>query len=731
MNKCNDNALCRAKDLLDKMSIDEKIYQLSSQMLHSVNEDYEKKRDHKQGNFRNPGHFMHYDRVEDVTASEVASRINRDVRLSIDTQPNKIPPLEHGEALHGAQWGLATCFPQPIGMASTFDDELVSEIGDAIGKECAAVGVRQALTPVVNVVRDCRWGRTVETFGEDVLINSNMGAAICRGLQKNGVIATPKHYADNYSYGGRDSNASDTSERTMREVFLKPFEKCFKDGGAMSVMASYNSWDGIPCSCNERLLTEILRDEWGFEGFVVSDYSGVEGVCASHNLIDDNIKAQALCLKAGLDINLPQSSFEYLKRAYNEGSITEEDINTAVLRVLTAKIRIGLLDNPYVDESKADSLVRCDEHKKLALNAARESIVLLKNDGVLPLKKEQIKRIGVFGEGANILPVGKNYSGPYKKEWTTPDAKTPLQFLREYLGNEVEVIYATDDCIEDVSPKCDAVLYFTSVIEGEGLDRSDIRLPSFIHQEQKDNGAIIVGKKSFEVKTDQEQSIRKMTELNENSVVVLLNGAPIDMTNWINGCKGILEAWYPGEQGAQAICEILFGDICPSGKLPITFPKCVGQLPLFYSHKPSGRWYNYVENDGFPLFPFGYGLSYTDFALDNYSFSSNEKGITISFDIENKGEYKGAEVVQIYFSGKNCDVVMPVIELKAYRRIELDKCERKTVSIDIPTEAFFYYDRKMIYDMHNGDYTISIRKSSTEVYFEFDAQVRDKRILLG
>ncbi len=730
MDKLNDNALLRAKALLDKMSIDEKIYQLSAQMLHSVNDDYEKYREHRQGNFRNPGHFMHYDKDEPVTASQVAKRINRDVRLSMDVQPHHIPPIEHGESLHGAQWGMATCFPQPIAMASTFDDELVSKIGDVIGKECVAVGVRQALTPVVNVVRDCRWGRTVETFGEDVLLNSNMGAAVCRGLQKNGVIATPKHYADNYSYGGRDSNASDTSERTMREVFLKPFEKCIKEGGAMSIMASYNSWDGIPCSCNERLLTEILRDEWGFDGFVVSDYSGVEGVCASHKLVDDNIKAQALCLKAGLDINLPQSSFEYLKCAYNAGLITENDIDRPVLRVLTAKIRIGLLDNPLVDESKADSLIRCEEHKKLALNAARESIVLLKNDNVLPFKKQQIKRLAIFGEGADILPVGKNYSGPYKKEWTTPDAKTPLQFLRDYLGEGVEVIYGRDDLIEKIAPKCDAALYFTSVIEGEGLDRSDIRLPSFTRNEQKDHGAMIVGKQSFEVKTDQEESIRKMTAANQNSVVVLLNGSPIDMSDWIEDCKGVLESWYPGEQGAQAICEILFGDICPSGKLPITFPKSVGQLPLFYCYKPSGRWYNYVENDGFPLYPFGYGLSYTSFKIDSCAFSSNENNVTVSFDIENTGKYNGAEVVQIYFSGKNCDVVMPIIELKAYRRIELKKGERKSVSIDIPHEAFFYYDRKMAYGMHNGDYTISVRKSSSEVYFEFEAQVRGKKVIL-
>ena len=731
MKMTRNDALQRAKALLEQMSVEEKIYQLSAQMLYSVDADYEEKRAHKEGNFRNPGHFMHVGKKVPATPSEVTARINRDVKLSIEAQPHGIPPIQHGEALHGAQWGMATCFPQPIAMAASFDDDLVAEIGDVIGKECAVVGVRQALTPVVNVVRDCRWGRTVETFGEDVLLNSNMGVAICRGLQKNGVIATPKHYADNYSYGGRDSNVSDTSERTLREIFLKPFEKCFKEGGAMSVMAAYNSWDGVPCSCSERLLTDILRREWGFEGFVVSDYGGVCGVHRSHRLADNQVKAQALCLKAGLDVDLPQSSFESLKQAYDEGLITEADIDRAVLRVLTAKIKIGLLEHPFADAEEAERLVRCDTHKRLALEAARRSIVLLKNEGVLPLKKERIKRLAVFGDGAVVLPVGKNYSGPYKKGWTAEDAKTPLQFLREYLGDAVEVIYAEDKRIEEIAPKCDAALYFTSVVEGEGLDRSDIRLPAFIHQEQKDDGAIIVGKYDFEIKTDQEESIRKMTAANANAVVVLLNGAPIDVSGWIHGCRGILEAWYPGEQGAQAICEILFGEVCPSAKLPITFPKSVGQLPLYYSFKPSGRGYRYVENDGTPRYPFGYGLSYTTFAMSEYACEGNtEGGLTISLDIENTGDHDGAEVVQIYLSGKNCDVVMPLIELKAYRRISLQKGEKKAITIEISAEAFFYYDRNMVYGMHDGDYTVSIRTSSTAICAEFEVEVRSKKVNL-
>lgn len=725
MNKTPEQ---RAAELLEKLTFEEKLCQLSCQMLYPIREDYEERRMYQFGNFRNPGHFLHEHRGAPVSPKEVTEAINRDIRLSMERNSQSVPPIEHAEALHGAQWGMATCFPQPIGMASMFDAELVERIGDVIGKECAVVGVRQALTPVVNIVRDCRWGRTIESFGEDVLISSDMGVAICKGLQKNGVIATPKHYADNYSYGGRDSNVSDTGERTMREVYLKPFEKCIKEGGAMSVMAAYNSWDGVPCTCNERLLTDILRKEWGFEGFVVSDYNSVEGVWEAHRLYDAEWKAQAESLKAGLDVDLPQNSYDDLMIAYNEGWISEEDIDRALLRVLTAKFSIGLMEKPFGDSIEAERLVRCDEHKKLALETARRAMVLLKNDGVLPFKKNEIKKLAVFGMGADVFPVGENYSGPFEVKWTAEDAKTPLGYLREYLDGFAEVIFASDDSIEEVASECDAAVYMTTLVEGEGLDRSDIRLPGVTRTVQKNESAVIVGKIEFDVKTDQEESIRRMTKTNPNSAVILLNGSPIDMSSWIDGCPAVLEAWYPGEQGAEAICEILFGEVSPSGKLPITFPKTVGQLPLFYSYKPSGRGYGYIENDGSPLYPFGYGLSYTTFNLDGFRCVNNGKSLTVKLSVENTGDYDGAEVIQIYLSGRNCDVVMPVKELRAYKRTELRKGEKTELSIEIPEEAFCYYDRKMNLAMHDGDYSVLIGTSSSDIHKTFEVKVRGKKI---
>ncbi len=726
MNSAKERALA----LLKELSVEEKLYQLSGEMIFEIGENYEERRNPMHGNYRNPGHFMHATLGRPVGPSAVAARINRDVALSIEAQPHKIPPIEHGESLHGAQWGMATVFPQPISMASTFDDEIVGQIADAIGKECVAVGVRQVLSPVVNIARDCRWGRTIETFGEDVLLNCNMGVAMCKGLEQNGVIATPKHFADNYAHGGRDSNASETSERTMREVYLKPFEKCIKEGGAQSVMAAYNSWDGVPCSCNKKLLTDILREEWGFSGFVVSDYWGMQGVANAHHYVDEEWKAQAKCVQAGLEVNLPLGSYETLKKAYDEGVLTDEVLDEAVLRVLTVKFRIGLFDHPYVDEKKADEIVRCEAHKKISLQAARESIVLLKNEGILPLKKENLKKIAVFGASADILPVGHNYTGPYKVGFLADDVDTPLAYLKKYLGEQVEVIFAPDDKIDEIASECDVVFYFTTVVEGEGMDRSELRLPSYTAVAQEDENALIVDKREVKVTVNQEDSIQKMAAANKNSVVILLNGSPVDMTSWMNGCNAILEAWYPGEQGAQAICEILFGEFSPSAKLPISIPKNVGQLPLFYAYKPSGRGYGYNENDGKPLYPFGYGLSYTKFDLTNFGYEMIDNKVEVHFDIENIGAHDGAEVVQIYLGGTNCDVVMPVKELKAYKRIDLKKKEKKHVTIEVPTEAFFYYDQRLVYGMHDGDYEIMIATSVEDILDSFTVKVREGNLTI-
>ena len=714
----------RAAELLKKMTLDEKIHQVCAEMIFDVDGDYDERRDPLCGSYRNPGHFMHYQRETPASPAEVTEKINRDVKRSIEAQPHGIPPIENGEALHGAQWGMGTCFPQPIAMASSFDPEMTGRIADAIGKECAAVGVRQVFAPVVNIARDCRWGRTVETYGEDVLLSCDMGAAMCRGLEKNGVIATPKHYADNYAAGGRDSNYSETSERTMREVFLPPFKACF-DAGAQSVMAAYNAWEGVPCSANRRLLTDILRGEWGFDGFVVSDYGGVDGMHSSHHYAVSDADAAAKALKAGLDVILPYNRVDTVKIAVEQGLITEEELDRNVLRILTAKFRLGLFEDPYKDPAAAEKLVRCDEHRKLALEAARESIILLKNEDILPLDKKKIKKIGVFGQSAELIPVGSNYSGPYGTPWTGEDAPTPLEALKSFLGEGVEIIYANSDRIAEIAPDCDVNFYFTSLVEGEGSDRSDLRLPSVTtHRNREEDGGIIVDAAEQVVRDDQEASIIKMYKANPNSVAILLNGAPVDMSAWIDAAGAVIEAWYPGEQGARALTEILFGETNPSAKLPICFPKSAGQLPLYYAHKPSGRGYAYCDNDGKPLYPFGYGLSYTTFEIVDAELKLTDKGAEISFAVKNTGGCDGAEVAQLYLGSHDCEVVMPVLRLAAYARVFVPAGETKKTVLRLDREAFAYYNINMEYGLHDGAHTLMLGASCEDIAARFEVRVR-------
>ena len=716
----------RARALLAQMSLEEKIGQVVSDMIFDVGEDYEERRNPLFGSYRNPGHFMHQGREKPASPAEVAERINRDVELSVAAQPHGIPPIENGEALHGAQWGMCTNFPQPIGLASSFDPELVGRVGDAIGKECAAVGVRQVFAPVVNLARDSRWGRTVETFGEDVKLACDMGAAVCRGLQRNGVIATPKHFADNYAFGGRDSNYSETGERTMRETILPPFKACL-DAGAKSVMAAYNGWDGMPCTANRRLLTDILRDEWGFDGFVVSDYCGVDGMRTHHGVARTQAEAAAMALEAGLDVILPFDNSAAVREALEKGLLSEERLDACVLRILTAKFRLGLFDDPYRDPAAADALVRCQAHRALALEAARESIVLLKNDGVLPLAKVGTRKVGVFGKGAKLIPIGSNYSGPYKAPWRGDDAPTPLEALGEYLGDAVEVVFGESDEIESLAPDCDAVLYFTSIIEGEFLDRSDLRLPHAPAESSREDGAagFIVDEAWRTIDCDQEQAILRLCAANPKTVVILQNGAPVDMSAWIGKAAAVVESWYPGEQGAKALAEILFGETNPSAKLPISIPKCVGQLPLPYSHKPTGRGYGYCDNDGRPLFPFGFGLGYTTFALSNAHADLRDDGVAVSFEIENTGPADGTEVVQLYIGSRYCKAVRPVQELKAYARIGVRRGEKKAGMLFLPLDAFRYYDYDMIFGLHDGHHELMLGTSSDDIATTFDIEVNN------
>jgi beta-glucosidase len=714
----------RVKDLIGRMTLEEKVFQLQSQLKFLP--QY-KDRDFRVGHVRNIAHFMFQNATGLVAPQTCAKAINDDTRKSIEANRWGIPVLQNGEALHGANWGYTTCFPQSIAMAASFDDDLYFRIGEAVTKELRAVGVRQVFAPVINISRDPRWGRTEEGYGEDVFLTSRMGVAYTKALEQGGVIATPKHYVDNYGDGGHDSYASGKSLRELRETVLEPFRVCFEEGGAQSVMAAYNSIDGVPCSSNKLLLNDILRDEWHFNGFVVSDYGGVYGVYGAHKIAKDYPEAQAQCFEAGLDVELPEG-YPDLLNLVKSGRISEKLIDQSLARVLTCKFQLGLFEEPYVDSVKANNIVRCQQHKDLALEAARKEMTLLKNsNNLLPLSDAKIKKLGVIGPAADVLSLG-DYSGPYGG-WKAAGAVTPYQGLRNRLKGKAEVIlYQVGQDVAEFARTCDVVIYFGAINEGEGADRSHMALPSKSMKapQSTDNAIIIKGSDGTFVNMDQEKMIIDLSASGVKTIVVLQNGAPIDISKWVNNVDAILEAWYPGEQGGTAIAEAIFGDINPGGHLPITWPAHSGQIPIYYEIKPSGRGYAYNDNDGKPLYPFGFGLSYTTFEYSSLKLPvkiDKNENAEIKFTIKNTGNRKGDEVVQLYIHDEVASVVCPIRSLKAFKRITLEPGESKEVSLILPYRSFGLWNREMKFCVEPGTFKIYIATNADDTRLEGSVEV--------
>jgi len=705
----------RVKDLIGRMTLEEKVYQLRSQLIfkNQYNE-----RDFKVGHVRNIAHFLHYETNEFVTPKICAEAINQDQRKSIEASRLGIPVLQNGEALHGANWGQTTCFPQSIAMAATFDPKSYFQIGEAVAKELRAVGVRQVFAPVINISRDPRWGRTEEGYGEDVCLTSLMGVAYTKALEEGGVIATPKHYVDNYGDGGHDSYASNTSWRILYETFLEPFRACIVEGGARSIMAAYNSIDGIPCSSNKVLLNDILRDQWHFKGFTISDYGGVDGIYSTHKIAKNYSEAQAQSFEAGLDVEMP-NGYPDLLNLVKSGRISEKLIDQSVGRVLTCKFQLGLFEDPYVDPTKADQIVRSYGHKKLALDAARKVMTLLKNNNkILPLSDSAIKVIGLFGPGANIISLG-DYAGPYGG-WKGIGAVNPYQGLLKRLEGKVQVIlHQPGEDVTSLAKKCDVVIFFGTINEGEGSDRSHLSLPSKSVEtsQSRDNAIIIKEAARKNISINQEKMIEELSNSGVKTIVVLQNGSPIDIGNWVDKVDAILEAWYPGEQGGTAIAETLFGDINPGGKLPITWPRHAGQIPIYYSLKPSGRGYTYNDDNGKPLFPFGFGLSYTSFEFSDLKLPERvykNETAEIKCTIKNIGSRKGDEVVQLYLHDEYASVARPLLELKDFKRITLDPGESREVTFILPNRSFGFWNKDLKFVVEPGTFQVYINANAEE-----------------
>jgi len=705
----------RVEDLMGRMSLEEKVDQMSAQLLF-MDKFYEN-RDYSKGHVRNVAHFLWAGNLPN-DAKSAAQRINEDTKLSMEANRWGIPVLQHGEALHGAQWGNATSFPQSISMAATFDTDLYHQVALVIAKELRAVGVRQVYAPVVNISRDQRWGRAQESYGEDVLMNSAFGVAYVKALEGSGVITTPKHYVDNYGEGGHDSYPSPTSWRVLREVYLEPFRACFQEGGSRSVMSAYNSIDGVPVSCNDRLLNQILRDEWGFDGYVVCDYGAVGLLKNGHFMAETHEDALAMSINNGLDLEL-MNTHESLLQLVKEGKIKEEVIDESVRRILKIKFELGLFEDPFVNEKKAAEIVRCDEHKALAEEAARKCMTLLKNNGILPLDVDKIDKIGIYGPGANQVCLG-DYSGPFGG-WRGEGAVNAYQGIKKAFEGKADVVLnQTGQDVNPLAQSCDILLFFPAIMEDEGSDRSSFKLPSqHVNQNREDiNNQIIDEQQKLNLAIDQERMIRDLIATGKPVVVVLQNGSVIDITDWVDGTAAVLEAWYPGEQGGTAIADVLTGKYNPGGRLPFSWVKSIGQNPMYYSVKPSGRNYSYVENDGKPLYPFGYGLSYTTFEYGNFEMPEaldKDNALKLSVTVTNTGKVAGDEVVQVYMHDEIASVGRPLKELVAFKRVTLNPGESKNVEIEVPYRSFHMWDKDMKFRVEEGWFSVWLGKNAEEV----------------
>ncbi|MBU0754455.1 MAG: glycoside hydrolase family 3 C-terminal domain-containing protein, partial [Planctomycetes bacterium] len=607
----------RVKDLLDRMTLQEKVNQLCfgvvDQPLSEIAtentgvQDLEtlKKIIAEQGIGHLAGTLRTYPLEEGIA---IANDLQR---TAMDESRLGIPLIVHDECAHGCLAAGSTSFPVSIAMAGTWNPELVKKAAEAIGKETRTRGINQALSPTINIARDPRCGRTQETYGEDPYLGTSMAVAFIKGLQSQGVAATPKHFIANFAGpGGRDSQAVDTSERLLREIFLPVYQAAIQEAGAWSIMAAYNSLNGIPCHCNSRLLRNILKQDWGFQGFVISDYTGVIGLHTRHGVAKNPSFAARIAIMAGVDVDAPNAAcFKHLPELVEQGVVPLKTLDDAVSRVLYVKFQLGLFENPFADPKEAAETVGCDAHKALALEAARQSMVLLKNEGdLLPLQKD-LGSIAVIGPNAAEARLGGYSVGGCK-------GISPLEGIRETVSRETRVEFAKGcDVAHIIPPDREKRLHaMISPPHGEAVDFSEaIRIASaadcviLCMGNSRETEGEARDRSNLDLPGVQEALIREVCKVNDRVSVVLIGGSAVTMTSWIDEAEAVIEAWYPGQEGGRAVAETLFGEINPGGKLPLTFPYHTGQLPLYYNQYPSGRLYDYMDVRGEQArFPFGF-----------------------------------------------------------------------------------------------------------------------------
>jgi beta-glucosidase len=752
----------RVENLLSLMTMDEKIAQLGSVWVYEILEGKkfsDKKANALMGN--GIGQITRLGGASNLDPPGSARTANQIQRYLVTSTRLGIPAIIHEESCSGYMAKGATCFPQTIGVASTWEPELIETMGSVIKEQMRSVGAHQALAPVLDITRDARWGRVEETFGEDPYLVSRMGVSYIKGVQgrnwKKGIIATGKHFVGHgVSEGGMNWAPPHIPRREMREVFIAPFEAAVKEAEIASIMPAYHELDGIPCHSLKELLREILRDQWGFDGVLVSDYFGINTLYEYHHVAKDKNDAARLALEAGVDVELPSTDCygKPLKAEIERGFIEESLIDTAVMRILKMKFLLGLFENPYVDEKKVTSVFDTTKQRVLAHKIAQKSIVLLKNQGdLLPVRKD-ITSIAIIGPNADtVRNIIGDYAYPCHIESLIEMSKgkeifnTPIPEKIELVDNFVPISSILEGVKNRVSGE-------TIVRYAKGCDiRSDSRdgFEEAIEAAKKSEVAVVVvGDKAGLVKDCtsgesrdranlnlpgiQEELVRAVFETGTPVVVVLINGRPLSI-NWIaEKIPAVIEAWLPGEEGAHAIADILFGDYNPGGKLPMSFPRSVGQVPVYYNHKPSGgrsHWKgDYVEMSSKPLFPFGYGLSYTSFEYSNIvivpeSISINGQ-VEISIDVKNTGSSTGDEVVQLYINDVQSEVTRPVKELKGFKRVTLKPGQKKTITFILSITQLGFYNKDMKYVVEPGTIKIMVGSSSEDIRLMGEFEITGK-----
>ncbi len=618
-----------------------------------------------------------------------------------------IPGISKAEAIHGVGYGKgATIFPHAIGMAATFDADLLAKEGDVIGQEAVQSNTSQAWCPVLDVARDARWARVEETFGEDPFLVSRMGVAWIKAFQAHNLIATPKHFAAHGGpLGGRDSNDVGYSERVLREVYLPPFRAAFEEAKAGAVMNAYSTWsDGLPDAESHYLLKGILREEWGFQGFDVSDCGSIENMTGKKfSVAADAQSASALAVSAGVSCNCGDAYKKGLLDAVMSGKVSKEDLDFCVGRILAAVFRLGLYDHPLPPTNwNTPTGWDSPEHRAVALQAARESVILLKNDNkLLPLSKT-VSSIAVIGPNADEVQ-----TGDYTCKALPGQLISILDGIKKSVSAATTVTYrrgcdqmdpSTAGFAEavDAAQKSDVVVMVlgdkSEKTTGENRDRADLDLPGV-----------------------QEQLLEAVAKTGKPIVLVLVTGKPCTVGWAAANVPAILETFYSGEEGGDAAANVLFGDYNPAGRLPITVPRNSNELPLYYNYMPSGRAYNYLDESVTPLFRFGLGLSYTTFSYSNLLVTAPSKvgdSATVSVDVTNTGAIAGDEVPQLYISHTFSSVVTPVMELKGFYRIHLKAGETQTVKFALDPYALSVLDSNADRIVQAGSVKIMVGGSS-------------------